>query len=84
MEVQKNKPIDRIKAGRISLLRWENRNNEGEEFTSFSINKTLMKRNKDSPSKFEGRVFSLNGLTKNDLEAIIQVITEMEEKGWSQ
>ena len=89
MEIQKNnKPKEKIRNGRISLLKWENFNPQGEVFTSFSLNKTLMKRNEEEPSKFEGQVFSLNGLTINDLDAIKEVIEEMEEKiseqGWSQ
>jgi hypothetical protein len=88
MKNQNNKPIDRIKEGRISLLRWENTNGDGEVFTSFSLNKTMMRKNEDEPSKFEGQVFSLNGLTKHDLESIKEVIGEIQEgeerKGWSQ
>jgi hypothetical protein len=89
MEIQKhNKPTERIRIGRISLLRWENSNGDGEAFISFSINKTVMKRKEDDPSRFEGQVFSLNGLTSYDLAAIKEAVTEMEEKyeveGWSQ
>ena len=89
MEIQKNnKPKEKIKNGRISLLKWENTNGEGEVFTSFSLNKTLMKRDEEDPSRFEGQVFSINGLTIYDLEAVKEVITEMQEKlemvRWSQ
>ncbi len=88
MKNQNNKPIERIKEGRISLLKWENSNKYGEPFTSFSINKTTMKRSEDDPSKFEGKFFSLNGLTKKDLKDITELIEEIlegeEEKGWSQ
>jgi hypothetical protein len=87
MEKQKNKPKEKIKVGRISLLKWENSNGNGEVFNSFSINKTLMKRNEEDPSKFEGQVFSLNGLTMSDLEAIKEAIKEIEggteNQGWS-
>ncbi len=89
MEIQKhNKPTERIRIGRISLLRWENSNGNGEVFVSFSLNKRVMKRNEENPSKFEGQVFSLNGLTNYDLTAIKEAVKEMEEKyeaeGWSQ
>ena len=88
MKNRNNKPIDRIEEGRISLLRWENTNKQGEVFTSFSLNKTMMRKNEEEPSRFEGQVFSLNGLTKHDLEAIKEVIEELQEKeegqGWSQ
>jgi len=81
MEKQKNnKPIERIRVGRISLLRWENSNGDGEVFISFSINKTVMKRKEDDPSRFEGQVFSLNGLNSYDLAAIKEAVKEMEEK----
>jgi len=90
MEKQKNKPIERIREGRISLLKWQNANKYGEHFTSFSLNKTTMKRSEDDPSKFEGQFYSLNGLTKKDLKAIKELIEEMqegekegEEEGWS-
>ena len=94
MEKQKNKPIDKIKDGRISLLRWENVNKYGEPFTSFSLIKTIMKRSEDDRSKFEGQFFSLNGLRKKELKAIIGLIEEIlegeeekdkeDEEGWSQ
>ena len=88
MKNQNNKPVEKIKEGRISLLKWENSNKYGEAFTSFSLNKTTMRKSEDDPSKFEGQVFSLNGLTKQDLEAIKELIEEIEEKeereGWSQ
>lgn len=91
MKSQKNKPADKIKDGRISLLRWENSNKYGEPFTSFSLVKTIMKRSEDDPSKFEGENFALNGLRKEELKAIIELIQEMlegekeeEEMGWSQ
>ena len=88
MKNQNNKPIEKIKEGRISLLKWENSNKYGEPFTSFSLNKTIMKRSEDDPSKFEGQVFSLNGLTKKDLTDITELIGEIlegeEEIGWSQ
>jgi hypothetical protein len=91
MKNQNNKPIERIKEGRISLLKWENSNRYGELFTSFSLNKTVMKRSEDDPSKFEGQVFSLNGLTKKDLKDTKELIEEMmeaeeeeEAEGWSQ
>jgi hypothetical protein len=84
MEKQKNKPKERIRVGRISLLKWENSNGNGEVFNSFSLNKTLMKRNEEDPSKFEGQVFSLNGLTMNDLEAIQEAIKEVQERMESQ
>jgi hypothetical protein len=88
MKNENNKPKEKIKEGRMSLLRWENSNNYGELFTSFSLNKTLMRRNQDEPSKFEGQVFSINGLTMSDLEAIKEVKTEMQEnlekERWSQ
>ncbi len=88
MKNQNNKPIESIKEGRISLLKWENSNKYGEPFTSFSLNKTIMKRSEDDPSKFEGQVFSLNGLTKKDLEDITELIGEIlegeEEEGRSQ
>jgi len=88
MEKQKNKPKERITIGRISLLKWENFNGAGEVFVTFSLNKTVMKRREDDPSKFEGQVFSLNGLTSYDLAAIKEAVKEMEEKyeveGWSQ
>jgi hypothetical protein len=88
MKNQNNKPIEKIKEGRISLLKWENSNKYGEPFTSFSLNKTAMKKSEDDPSKFEGQVFSLNGLTKKDLDAIKELIEEIQEKeereGWSQ
>jgi len=90
MKNQKNKPIDKIKDGRISLLKWENSNKYGEPYTSFSLIKTVMKRSEDDPSKFEGQFFNLNGLTKKDLKAIIGLIEEMmegeqeeEAEGWS-
>ncbi len=87
MERQKNKPKERIKVGRISLLKWENSNGNGEVFNSFSLNKTSTKRNEEDPSKFEGQVFSLNGLTMSDLEAIKEAIKEVQEgaesQGWS-
>lgn len=75
-----NKPKERITNGRISLLKWENSNGNGKTFESFSLNKTVMQRNKTDSSKFTGRFLSLNGLTKTDLVTIKQVITEMEEK----
>jgi len=88
MEKHKNKPKERIEVGRISLLQWENANGGGEVFTSFSLQRTVTKRNEEDPSKFEGQVFSLNGLTMGDLEAIKEAIEEMqvkrESKGWSQ
>lgn len=89
MEIGKNnKPKEKIRAGRISLAKWENTNPQGEVFTCFSLCKTLLRRDEDNPSRFEGQVFSLNGLTKDDLEAVKEVIAEMEEKveveGWSQ
>ena len=87
MEKQKNKPIERIKEGRISLLKWQNANKYGEPFTSFSLNKTTMKRSEDNPSKFEGQFYSLNGLTKKDLkdtkELIEEILEGAEEEGWS-
>ena len=89
MEKQKNnKPKERIRIGRISLLRWENFNGAGEVFVTFSLNKTVMKKREDDPSKFEGQVFSLNGLTSYDLAAIKEAVKKLEEKyeveGWSQ
>ncbi len=84
MEIQKNKPIEKIKEGRISLLSWENTDEQGQKFISFSLSKTAYKKRIDDPSKFEGQTYNLNGLTKNDLDAIKKLITEMEEKGWSQ
>ena len=88
MKNQNNQPIERIKEGRVSLLKWENSNKYGEPFTSFSLNKTTMKKSEDDPSKFEGQVFSLNGLTKKDLKDVKELIDEMmegeEEEGWSQ
>jgi hypothetical protein len=88
MKNQKNKPIENIKEGRISLLKWENSNKYGEPFTSFSLNKTIMRRSEDDPSKFEGQFFNLNGLTKKDLKAITGLIEEMlegeEAEGWTQ
>lgn len=88
MEKQKNKPKDRVEVGRISLVRWENSSGGGEVFTSFSLQRTVTKRNEDDPSKFEGQVFSLNGLTMRDLEAIKEAIEQMQEgresRGWSQ
>jgi len=91
MKNQKNKPIENIRQGRISLLKWENSNKYGEPFTSFSLNKTIMKRSEDDPSKFEGQLFPLNGLTKEELKAIKELIDEMLEgeeeeeiQGWSQ
>jgi hypothetical protein len=88
MEIQKNKPKDKIRNGRISLLRWENTSEEGEIFSNFSLSKTLLKRNEEDPSRFEGQVFSINGLTMNDLESLKEVIIEMQEKlemeRWSQ
>ena len=89
MENKKNnKPKEKIRVGRISLLKWENSNGDGEVFTSFSLNKTVMKRRQDDPSRFEGQIFSLNALTNYDLAAIKEAVTEMEEKyevkGWSQ
>ena len=87
MEKQKNKPKDRVEVGRISLLKWENSNGDGELFTSFSLQRTVTKRNEEDRSKFEGQVFSLNGLTMGDLEAIKEAIEEMqqgrESRGWS-
>ncbi len=87
MEKQKNKPKGKIKVGRISLLKWENSNGNGEVFNSFSLNKTFMKRNEEDHSKFEGQIFSLNGLTMSDLEAIKEAIKEVQEgiesQGWS-
>jgi len=74
-----NKPAETIKEGRISLLRWENTNRYGEAYTSFSLNKTLVRRSREEPGKFEGEVFSLNGLNRKDLKAIRELITEMEE-----
>ena len=84
MERQKNKPKERIKVGRISLVKWENSNGNGEVFNSFSLNKTLMKRNQEDPSKFEGRVFSLNGITISELEAIKEAIEKMQQRMKSQ
>ncbi len=88
MKNQNNQPIERIREGRVSLLKWENSNKYGEPFTSFSLNKTTMKKSEDDPSKFEGQVFSLNGLTKKDLKDVKELIDEMmegeEEEGWSQ
>ena len=84
MERQKNKPKERIKVGRISLVKWENSNGNGEVFNSFSLNKTLMKRNEEDPSKFEGQVFSLNGITMSELEAIKEAIEKMQQRMESQ
>lgn len=90
MKNKKNKPIESIRDGRISLLKWENSNKYGEPFTSFSLNKTIMKRNEDDRSKYEWQVFPINGLTKKDLKSIKELIDEMmegeeqEEEGWSQ
>ena len=84
MEKQKNKPKVRIRVGRISLLKWENSNRNGEVFNSFSLNKTLMKRNQEDPSKFEGQVFSLNGITMSELEAIKEAIEKMQQRMESQ
>ena len=80
MKKQKNnKPLERISNGRISLLKWENSNN-GKTFESFSLNKTVMQRNKTDATKFTGRFLSLNGLTKSDLLTIKQLVTEMTDK----
>ena len=85
METKKNKPKQKIRIGRVSLLQWENTNPEGEVFTTFSLNKTQFKRDESNPSRFEGQVFSLNGLTKNDLEAIKKAVEEaLQAEGWSQ
>ena len=91
MNKQKNKPADKIKDGRISLLRWENSNKYGEPFTSFSLVKTIMKRSEDDPSKFEEQLFPINGLTKKDLKDIKELIEAIMpgedkegEEGWSQ
>ena len=75
-----NKPKERIVCGRISLLQWKNSNGNGETFDSFSINKTVMQRNKKDKTKFSGQFLSLNGLTKTDLTNLKQAITEMEDK----
>jgi len=72
-------PKERVSAGRVALLCWENIAN-GESFNSFSINKTVLKRNKADRSKFTGQVMSLNGLTKNDLVNLKQAITEMTDR----
>jgi hypothetical protein len=85
METNKNKPKEKIRVGRITLLKWENTNSEGEVFTTFSLNKTQFKRDESNPSRFEGQVFSLNGLTKNDLESIKNAVEEaLQSEGWSQ
>ncbi len=91
MEKQKHNPADKIRDGRISLLRWENSNKYGEPFTSFSLVKTIMKRCEDEPSKFEFENFPINGLRKEELKAIKELIDEMmegeeeeDEDGWSQ
>ena len=81
MEIQKNnKPKEKIRVGRISLVKWENTNQQGEVFTTYSLSKTQIKRTDDDPSKFEGRVFTIHGLTKSDLEAINQAVSEMYDK----
>lgn len=74
-----NKPKERIGIGRISLLKWENKHN-GKTFDSFSLNKTVMKRNRTDKTKFSGQLLSLNGLTRTDLEHIKQAISEMQAK----
>ncbi len=79
MEKPKNKPADKLKDGKMTLVKWNNTNRYGEPFTSFSLIKTIMKRSEDDPSKFEGQFFSINGLRKKELKAIIGLIEEMLE-----
>ncbi len=84
--VKNNKPKEKIRVGRISLVKWENTNQQGEVFKTYSLSKTLIKRSDDDLSKFEGRVFTIHGLTKTDLESINQAVSEMYDKdvegGW--
>lgn len=84
--VKNNKPKEKLRVGRISLLKWENTNQQGEVFTTYSLSKTLIRKCDDDPSKFEGKVFTIHGLTAGDLESISQVLQEMQDKAcerWS-
>ncbi len=74
-----NKPVQKVAFGNVSLLCWENKNSSGELFNSFSLNKTVMKRNNNDCTEFSGKVFSLNGLTKHDLQNVKLAISEMED-----
>lgn len=71
-----NKPRERVKSGKIEVLQWENCK-DGESFRSFSISKTVKRLDAEDRSKFTGQVFSLNGLTKADLNNIKAAIDEM-------
>jgi hypothetical protein len=91
MKTKKNKPVGRVKEGRISLLKWENSNKYGEPYISYSLIKTIRKRSEDDPSKFEEQLFTINGLTKKDLKDINELIKAIMpgeegegEDGWSE
>lgn len=79
-EKNKNQPKDKIRFGNISLVQWENKNQKGKTFDSFSINKTVRRFDENDPTSFKGRLLSINGLSKVDLSLIKQAITEHEER----
>ena len=77
---KKNRPKERVRSGKISLLQWENSNGNGETFESFSINKTVTRTDDSDRSRFTGQILSLNGLTKRDLTDVKNVIALIEGK----
>ena len=73
-------PKEKVSFGKISLALWENSNGDGDVFESFSLNKTVVRRDDNDRTRFTGQIISLNGLTKNDLSCVKQAIAEMESK----
>lgn len=81
MEKTKNcKPKHKVTSGRISLLCWENKGNDGKPYNTYSINKTVITHNTKDRTKFTGQFLSLNGLSRTDLQNLKEAIEDMQEE----
>ena len=70
--------IAKKRHGNISLLRWENFDEQGNPFESFSLVKAAKQRNPKNSSEIIIKSFSLNCLSRANLSDIKIVIDQMQ------